>query len=278
MSVLDNDRYNSAIGSNASDSARACGETLAGHAAESSSTEYPAARRLFCSVFLFCAKHCFKKLLNPCGIDAELCKPRRKLQPQYSRVDVRRRRECGWRQRKKVLDLRIHLRCGRQQTVVANSRSSRDALGNLTLHHQNGTRDQSCGARSKELQQNIRSDVVRQVSDHIGGFIVGNQRSEIGLENIAFDNLYLGLIAKPESQFGCERPIKLQRNQPAAPPGENLSDRPVARPNLNHGPLGKIAKSVDNGMTGSVVHKKVLPEFWLTFHLHPMVCNFALID
>jgi hypothetical protein len=31
-------------------------------------------------------------------------------------------------------------------------------------------------------------------------------------------------------------------------------------------------------MAGSIVHKKVLPEFWLMFHLHPTVCNLPLID
>jgi hypothetical protein len=33
-------------------------------------------------------------------------------------------------------------------------------------------------------------------------------------------------------------------------------------------------------MAGCIIHKKVLAEFWFTFHLHPMVCYLprALID
>jgi hypothetical protein len=54
----------------------------------------------------------------------------------------------------------------------------------------------------------------------------------------------------------------------------------MSRPNLNYSALANIAKSVDDGMAGSIIHKKVLAEFWLTFHLHPMVCDLsrALID
>jgi hypothetical protein len=52
----------------------------------------------------------------------------------------------------------------------------------------------------------------------------------------------------------------------------------MTRPNLDHRPLGKIAKSVDNGMAGGIVHQKILAEFWLMFHLHPMVRDIALID
>ena len=37
-------------------------------------------------------------------------------------------------------------------------------------------------------------------------------------------------------------------------------------------------QEIDDGMAGSIVHKKVLPEFWLTFHLHPCDSLRALID
>jgi hypothetical protein len=101
---------------------------------------------------------------------------------------------------------------------------------------------------------------------------------KVGFENVAFDNLYLRLIAKSEGQFGGQGPVELQRNQPAAAPGEYLGNRAVARSNLDHGPLANIAKGVDDGMAGSIIHKKVLPEFWLTFHLHPCDSPRALID
>jgi hypothetical protein len=49
--------------------------------------------------------------------------------------------------------------------------------------------------------------------------------------------------------------------------------------NLDNGPLAKITKSVDDGVTGSVVDKKILSQLRLTFHLHPMfaVCSCALL-
>ena len=52
---------------------------------------------------------------------------------------------------------------------VNHAWSSSDAVGHLTLHHQNGTGDESRAASGKELKQNIRGDVVRQVPDYIGG-------------------------------------------------------------------------------------------------------------
>jgi hypothetical protein len=65
-----------------------------------------------------------------------------------------------------------------------------------------------------------------------------------------------------------------------APPGQYLGNRPMTGSNLDYGALANITKSVDDGMAGSIVHKKVLAEFWLTFHVHPMVCDLprALID
>jgi hypothetical protein len=52
----------------------------------------------------------------------------------------------------------------------------------------------------------------------------------------------------------------------------------VPRSNLNYRPLANIAKGVHDGMAGSIVDKKVLPEFWLAFHLHPCGSPRALID
>jgi len=52
----------------------------------------------------------------------------------------------------------------------------------------------------------------------------------------------------------------------------------MARSDFNHGSLANIAKGVDDGMAGSIVHKKVLPEFWLTLHLHPWDSLRAPID
>ena len=88
------------------------------------------------------------------------------------------------------------------------------------------------------------------------------------------------MTSKTKGQFGRECRVELQRNQSAAAPREYLSNCAMARPNLNHRPLAKIAESVDDGMAGSIIHKKVLAEFWLTFHLHPMLYYLprALID
>jgi len=172
------------------------------------------------------------------------------------------------------------LRGRREETVIATARSGRDAVGYLALHHQNGTGDPFGSASGKQLQQNVRGDVVRQIPDHVSCLALRCKRAEIGLQNIAFDNRYLWLIAKPEGQFGCKSPVEFQSNQPMAAPSKYLGNRAVTGTNFNYCPLGKIAKSVDNGVAGSIVHKKVLAEFWLTFHLHPMVSGSprALID
>src|SRR5260370_24588057 len=209
-----------------------------------------------------------QKTIEPGSIDAELGKARRKLQPQHGGVDIRRRRERRRWEGEEVVYLCVHLRSRREQTVVANAWSSGDAVGHLALHHQNRTGDQPRTVCSKELQQNIRRDVVRQIPDDVSGFAIGYKRSKVGFENVGFDNLYLRLIAKSEGQFGGQVPIEFQRNQPAAAPDEYLGDGAMARSNLDHGPLANIAKGVDDGMAGSIIHKKVLPDFVVTFHTH----------
>jgi hypothetical protein len=146
------------------------------------------------------------------------------------------------------------------------------------LHHQNSAEDQPRTARGKKLQQNIRGDVVRQVPHDVSSLALRHKRSKVGFENVSFDDLYLWLIAKSEGQLGRQRTVELQRNQSAAASREYLSDRAPARSNLDHGSLANIAKSVHDGMAGRIIHKKVLAEFWLTFHLHPMELPRALID
>jgi hypothetical protein len=210
----------------------------------------------------------------------KLRKSWREMQSQCSGIDLWRRRECRWGQGKKVLDLSIHLRSRRKQAVIANARSSGDAIGHLALHHDDGTLDQSRAPCSKELKQDVRSDVVRQVPNHVHSFAFWNERSKVGLEDVALDNLYLGLVAKPEGQFGRERRVEFKSNQTPTAPGKDLGNRTVARADLNNRAFTGITKSVDDGMAGTIIHKKVLAEFWLTFHLHPMACDFShsLID
>jgi hypothetical protein len=60
--------------------------------------------------------------------------------------------------------------------------------------------------------------------------------------------------------------------------GKNLRDRAVSRPDFNYGSLGNIAERIDDCMPGRIIYKKVLPELWLMFHLHPMSCDLPLID
>ena len=43
---------------------------------------------------------------------------------------------------------------------------------------------------------------------------VGDQRPQIGLEDVCFDDPHLRLVAKTEGQLGGEGAVELQRNQP----------------------------------------------------------------
>jgi hypothetical protein len=87
------------------------------------------------------------------------------------------------------------------------------------------------------------------------------------------------LIAKAKGQFGCESTVEVERNQSLAAIRKDFGNRTVAWANLDHGALANIAQRVHNGMAGSVIYEKVLPKFWFTFHLHPIVstCSRALL-
>lgn len=220
----------------------------------------------------------FQKFVEAGGIYSEFGKSRSEFQSQNRGIDRRRRRKRRWRQGEEVLYPGVHLCRRGEQTVIADARSSRDAIGYLALHHENGTRQQSRSTGGKELQQDVRGNVVRKISDYVDSFTLRYERSKVRLENVTFDDPHLWLIAKTKGKLRCERVVEFQRDQAAAAAREDFGNGAMARSDLDHDSLANIAESVDDGVAGSIVYKKILPEFWLLFHLHRVNWLRTLID
>jgi hypothetical protein len=80
----------------------------------------------------------------------------------------------------------------------------------------------------------------------------------------------VGLIAESEGQLRRERAVELEGDEPMATACEYLGDGSFARADLDNGAVAEIAESVDDGVTGGVVHKKVLAQLRFAVHMHPM--------
>lgn len=174
-------------------------------------------------------------------------------------------------QREEMAYLCIHLGgCG-EKAVVANAGSCRDAVGDLALHHENGAGEASGAPGGEKLQKDVRGDVVGKISDDVCRFALGDEIAKVGLEDVGFDDAYVWLVAEAEGEFGCQGAVEFEGDQGAAATGEDLGDRPVTRTDFDYRALADISERIGDGVASCVIHKKVLSEFWLPFHLHPIV-------
>ena len=159
------------------------------------------------------------------------------------------------------------MRGGGEQPVLAASRRGTQPVRNLALHHHHGPRQQPARSRGEEPQQDRRGDVVWQIANHIRALALRHQRSEIPFENIGLEDFNLRLFSKAKAQFGGQRRIDLDGDQPPAARSQNRCNCAVARADLDHRPLAERAQRVHNRVARFVVNQKVLAEFRLAHHI-----------
>src|ERR1035437_5062560 len=201
------------------------------------------------------------------SVDAEFLEARCEFQPQHRREDVRRRRERRRWKREECFDASVHLCSGGKQAVVAHAGSSGDAVRNLPLHHHNGAGENTTRAGREETQQNLRSDVVGQVADHVSGLASGYERIELHSQHIGLDDLDVRLLAELKAQLSGEGAIDFNRDKTMTSRGKDRRNSAVAWANLDHGALAEWAERVHDGGASSVVNQEVLSEFGLARHV-----------
>lgn len=205
------------------------------------------------------------------GVNTQFFEARCKLQAEDGGVDVWRWGEGGWGKGEEGSNTGVHLGGCRQEAVVADAGGGGDSISDFALHHQDSAGDDAKGAGGEELQQDIGSDVVGEVSDDVGGFSWWDESAEVGFQDVDFDDLDIWLVAEAEGEFGGEGAIQFEGDEPFAAAGEYLGDGSVAGANFDDGTLGHVAEGVHNGVAGGVVDKEVLTEFGLVYHGHPKV-------
>ena len=197
----------------------------------------------------------------------KLRKARGKVHANHRREHLRRRIEGLRRQGEEQIGRPVHLRRRGEHAVVTYTGSCRDPLRNLALHHQDSPVHQTLPRRRKQVQQNVRGDVVRKVSDHIERLARRRNLRKVRGQHIYFKNGHVRLFAKAKPQLRCQRSVQLQCDQAACPWRQQFGDRTVARPNLHHRARSHVAQSVGDALPRLVVDEKILSQFRFFRHL-----------
>lgn len=195
------------------------------------------------------------------GLDVELGETGMDDEPQDGGVDVGRGSEGCGRQREEVVDLGIHLSRCREQAEVARARCRGDAVCHLALHHDDGHAER--GVLGEEMQQDVRRNVVGQVANDVGGFAGLQIGAEVSVEDVGFDDLYVGVVAIVEGEFGGEGAVEFDADQALGAFGEDAGNGAVAWADFNHSAVGDVAQGVGDAMARGVIGEEVLSEFGL---------------
>ena len=81
---------------------------------------------------------------------------------------------------------------------------------------------------------------------------------EVGLKDVGFDDLDIGVVAEAETQFGYESAIELYGDEALGTFGEDGCDGSMAGADLDDGAGGNIAEGICDAIAGCIVGKEVL--------------------
>ena len=87
-------------------------------------------------------------------------------------------------------------------------------------------------------------DVVGQVADDVDGLASFCERAKVGLENVGFDDLDVGVFAEAEGQFGGERVVELDGNETLRAGSQNFGDGAVAGTDFDDGAITQVAERI----------------------------------
>jgi len=163
---------------------------------------------------------------------AQFRNSRRKPPAKHGGMHVRRRRERTRRQREKLLYRPKHLHRHRQQPVVSRPRPGCNPVGYLPLHHQDRPVQRRVARR--QLQQDLRCNVVRQVAHHQQPLPGPRSRSgKVEVQHILFHHRD-PLSRELRPQVHGQPVIQFHSHNMRRPRSQCLGDRSGARPNLYH--------------------------------------------
>ena len=152
-----------------------------------------------------------------------------------------------------------------KRAVVACSWLRGHALGDFALYHHDRPAQEALARRCEQVKQDLRGDVVRQVADDIGCLlasdVIGEQRGQVGLQNVRVMDRDLRLVAEAEGKFPREGWVELDAVQPPAARREQGGDGPMAWTDFDGGALTGVAESVGDADAGGLVDEEVLAEF-----------------
>src|SRR5208337_4022229 len=124
----------------------------------------------------------------------------------------------------------------------------------------------------RQLEQNRRRDVIRQIADHAQpSSRLGRRRSKIELQDILLDDGYASgryaLVVKLSAQSRGKLTIELNRHYASGTRRQRSRQRAAAGANLHHRAPRKIAQRAHNALDRLSIHKKILSELGFLGHL-----------
>ena len=142
-----------------------------------------------------------------------------------------------------------------------------DAVGHFALHHQDCQIE--CGVAGRQLEQNRRSDVVRQVAHYTQSLarcaVLRKRRSKVEVQHVLFDDRDL-LRWKLHAQAESEIVIEFNCDNVFCACGQRSSYSALARANLDHSAAREVAKRSHDAFNRLRIAEKILAEFWLGGH------------
>ncbi len=108
------------------------------------------------------------------------------------------------------------------------------------------------------MQEDVGGDVVGEVADDVE---LVAEFGEVAGEDVGFEDLYVGVVAEAEAEFGGEGAVELDGDEASGAGGEDFGDGAVAGTDLDDRALGEVAEGVGDAVAGGVVDEEVLSEF-----------------
>src|SRR5205823_6941029 len=131
----------------------------------------------------------------------------------------------------------------RQQPIIASAWFSGEPIRYLLLHHKYDCFNPR--VLPKETQDNVRSDVVRNVSDNLGALILTTTREqqffEWHLQEVRFHDLHILRTREGDAQALGQHRIEFNCEKMAGTLGEQMGKSAASWPDLHHVRLPRVA-------------------------------------
>ena len=198
---------------------------------------------------------------------AQFCESRCEIPAEDRRVDFGWRNKGFRRQRKECFDAPVELQGYGKQAVVARSRACCNAVGYLTLDHDNGAVER--GGVLREAKEDWRGDVVRQISDDEQTFacnFLSGREIEVKYVLAAYGDV--------ESFFGQEAllegpgqfAVQFDGNEMFGLSSEQLSDRAFAGADFDNGARADWSQRGYDALDGLRIAEKILSKLRFCGH------------